>query len=146
MNIPDSVFRDHFVPKDFVKPVIEVGHYFLEWDKASYGIPTNEIADLRKFIGQLESYMTAVLFAAASGIRGLAAKVSRSSDRARLIEVFSPLVTVSYRKERFSYVLNMEVDGASTIERVEQIKISEKSGQSTGLELKSSLGVLLFRR
>lgn len=146
MNIPDTVLKDYLVAREFVKPPIEVGNYYLEWDKTSYGIPANEIADLRKFIGNLSPYVTPVLFSAASGIQSLVSAKTRPGGAARLIQGFSPRITVSYRREKFSYFLSMEVDGSCSIERAEVLRDSERTEKPTVLQLRWKLGELLFRR
>ena len=50
MYIPETIVKEHIIPKDFEKPKIEIGNYYLKWDDKSYGIHQKEISELKGFI------------------------------------------------------------------------------------------------
>ncbi len=50
MDIPESILKDHLIPKNYCKPKIEVQNYYLKWDDESYGIPQKEISELKRFV------------------------------------------------------------------------------------------------
>ncbi|MGI8832385.1 MAG: hypothetical protein ACR2IS_07095, partial [Nitrososphaeraceae archaeon] len=56
MYIPETIVREHIVPKGFEKPKIEIGNYYLKWDDKSYGIHQKEISDVKGFIKDAVSF------------------------------------------------------------------------------------------
>ena len=52
MDISEAILKEHLIPKDYDKPRIEIGNYFLKWhdDNKSYGIHPKEIAELKVFL------------------------------------------------------------------------------------------------
>jgi hypothetical protein len=146
-------------PKDYDKPRIEIGNYFLKWhdDNKSYGIHPREIAELKGFLKKAISFFDTS--------HELLSKLERPKDKGKypLHTGLSPKILLSYRNKdnRVSYELYMGSDGSTFIERVEGIEISNNNNNyilaSKGklpqlhdvkpmLYLKWSLGELLFKR
>ena len=38
------------MPKDYDRPRIVIGNYYLKWNDKSYGIPQKEVHELKRFI------------------------------------------------------------------------------------------------
>ena len=143
MNVPAAVANEYLVPKDYVKPDIKVGNYYMRWYSTSYGIPLKEVARLKRFIVDIAPYLTTVLYETASAIQKSVGEKT-SAKAARLFEdAFSPRVLTSRRMDDIFYTLQMTADGTTTIGRKETIT-SERS--KTGLALSWELGELLFNR
>ncbi len=143
MNVPAAVANEYLVPRDYVKPDIKVGNYYLRWYSSSYGIPQNEVAKLKRFIADIAPYLTTVLYESASTIQR-SVREKTSAKAARLFEdSFSPRVLTSRRMDDIVHTLQMTDDGTTTIGRKETIT-SERS--KTGLALDWELGELLFNR
>ena len=49
MDLPKDVV-DYLLPKDTVKPEIEVGNYRLDWNEVSFGIKHHEVSKLKIFL------------------------------------------------------------------------------------------------
>ena len=143
MNIPAAVANEYLVPRDYVKPDIKVGNYYLRWYSSSYGIPQKEVARLKRFIADIAPYLTTVLYESAGAIQR-SVREKTSAKAARLFEdAFSPRVLTTRRMDDIVYTLQMTDDGTTTIGRMETIT-SEQS--KTGLALGWELGELLFNR
>jgi hypothetical protein len=50
MYIPETIAKEYLNPKEFIKPMIEIGNYYLKWDDASYGVQLKEVAEINEFI------------------------------------------------------------------------------------------------
>jgi len=56
LEIPEPVVKEHLIPKNYEKPKIEIGNYYLEWNDDSYGIYQKEISELKAFLKNTISY------------------------------------------------------------------------------------------
>jgi hypothetical protein len=54
--------REHLIPKNYEKPKIEIGNYYLEWNNDSYGIYQKEISELKAFLKRVISLVGSNLF------------------------------------------------------------------------------------
>ena len=143
LNVPATVSNEYLVPRDFVKPDIKVGNYYLRWDSSSYGIPQKEVVKLKRFVVDIAPYLTTVLYEAASGIQR-SVKEKTGAKEARLFEdAFSPRVLATRKIDGVVYALQMTDDGTTTISRNESIT---SDGSKTTLTLGWDLGELLFNR
>ena len=50
LEIPESIVKEHLIPKNYEKPKIEIDNYYLEWNADSYGIYQKEISELKGFL------------------------------------------------------------------------------------------------
>ncbi|HKZ61147.1 MAG TPA: hypothetical protein VJZ68_01850 [Nitrososphaera sp.] len=143
MNVPAIVANEYLVPKDYVKPDIKVGNYFLNWDSSSYGIAQKEVAELKRFVTDLAAYLSTALYEAAIGIqRNIKAKTGAREAR-RFEEAFSPRLLITRKLDNLVYTLQMRDDGTTIISRNETIT---SDGNKIGLTLGWDLGELLFNR
>ena len=143
MNIPANIAYEYLVPKDYIKPDIKVGNYFLEWDSLSYGIAPNEVAELKRFVTDLAPYLSTTIYEAASGIqRNIREKIGAKEVR-HFEEEFSPRLRITRKIDNLVYALHMTDDGTAIISRNETIT---SEGTKAKLTLGWSLGELLFNR
>jgi hypothetical protein len=137
------------------KPKIEVGNYYIEWNKKSYGISQKEISELKGFLRQIIPYF--------DKIYQLLNSLERPRDREKhqLLKQLFPDIHVSHCSKGclFRYDLYMTTDGSTSIDRTEKIEIIKERSQSqkiyasplnggavSELFLKWRLGELLFDR
>jgi hypothetical protein len=158
LDIPESILKKHLIPKDYEKPRIEIGNYFLKWDddKKSYGIHRREIAELKGFLKK------AIAFLDTSYELLNKLEKPKYKDKYPLHTGLSPLILLSYRNKDHivSYELYMGSDGSTFIDRVERLEVSNNNNDILAdkgklpqlhdikprLYLKWSLGELLFNR
>ena len=144
MEIPNHIANEYILPKDYVKPDIEAGNYYLKWDSSSYGIAQREIAGLRNLINELLPYISSAIFDAAKEIPTMIQKKAAAGGKAMLIdEMFSPELLLTRRKGgNLAYTIRMKSDGTTILTRVEKILL-DNEGQ---ICISWVLGEILFRR
>ena len=159
MYIPETIVREHIVPKDFEKPKIEIGNYYLKWNDKSYGIHQKEISELKGFIKDAVSSFDAYY----ELLNRLERPNFKRKEKMPLHKKLSPYLYLSHRSKNhiICYELYMKRDGATFIDRVEVIEmvnygdndglpnIGHTQGQhfrSVPSYLKWNLGELLFNR
>jgi hypothetical protein len=157
LDIPESILKEHLIPKDYEKPKIEIGNYFLKWDddNKSYGIHPKETPELKRFL------KNAIAFFDTSYELLSKLEKAKYKDKYPLHTGLSPKILLSYRNKDHvvSYELCMGSDGSTFIDRVEGIEISNNNNIIANkgklpkrhdvkptLYLKWSLGELLFNR
>jgi hypothetical protein len=159
LDIPESILKDHLIPKDYCKPKIEVRNYYLKWDDESYGIPQKEISELKKFV----TYAIPFIDVSYEVLNNL--EKPRYRDKYRLYKELSPRIFISHTIKHshiVRYELHMLPDGSTLIERIEGIEeeattSKTKNGNDTKVNpqrrhfkpifyLKWTLGELLFNR
>jgi hypothetical protein len=159
LDISEPILKEYLIPKDYEKPKIEIGNYFLKWDddNKSYGIHLREIAELKRFLKKAIAFLDTSY--------ELLNKLERPKykDKYPLHTGLSPLILLLYtnKDHRVSYELYMRSDGSTIIDRVEAIEISNNNSNNIPankgkllqrhdfkprLYLKWSLGELLFNR
>ena len=143
MNVPAAVANEYLVPKDYVKPDIKVGNYYMRWYSSSYGISLKEVARLKRFIVDIAPYLTTVLYETAIAIQKSVGEKTTAKAARHFDDAFSTRVLTTRRMDNIFYTLQMTADGTTTIGRQETIT-SEQS--KTGLALSWELGELLFNR
>ena len=157
MNITQEIVSQYIIDNGYEKPKIEINNYYLKWNEKCYGISTKEIAELKEFITNVIPYFDAVYKLINSLER------PRSKKRFVLNNKLSPDIHFSHRNKAHSvsYDLYMMSDGATFIDRTEQIIIIPKDDTALTrggnnitqgnigkweLYLKTKLGQLLFNR
>lgn len=125
--------------KDYIKPDIAVGNYYLKWDEQSHGIPQKEMQELKKFIAEIAPHLTTVLYEAAGSIYRIAEEKTGAKEARRMEEMFVPQILATRRRSNFTYNLQMKRDGTTMISRSETV-------ENAALVLSWSLGELLFDR
>lgn len=147
MKIPHAIASDHVIPKDYVRPVIAVGNYYLKWDDASYGIPHKETSELKRFVTEIAPYLTPVLHEAANKIHKIAEEKMGTKESRHIGEAFAPQILATRRRDEITYALQMKRDGTTIISRIEAITIFGEYGKErTAIALRWNLGELLFNR
>jgi len=156
LNITQEIVSQYIIDNGYEKPKIEINNYYLKWNEKCYGISPKEIAELKEFITNVIPYFDAVYKVINSFER------PRSKKRFLLNNKFSPDIHFSHRNKAHlvSYDLYMMSDGATFIDRTEQIIIIPKDDTTLSTEgniaqgnlgklelyLKMKLGQLLFNR
>jgi hypothetical protein len=155
LYIPETIVKEHISPKDFEKPKIEIGNYYLKWDDNSYGIHQKEISDVKGFIKDAVSFFD-TYYELLNRFEGHNYK---HKEKRHLHKKLSPNLYLSHRSKNhiISYELYMKPDGATFIDRVEDIEMANddlsNKGHPQGQHIKSvptylkwNLGELLFNR
>jgi hypothetical protein len=145
--------REHLIPKNYEKPKIEIGNYYLEWNNDSYGIYQKEISELKAFLKNAISYF-GIIFELLSVLQ----KRKHVEKRQLHIELNPLMLILHHNKDHIiCYDLRMASDGSTFIDRLERIDIqrNELLNDSTNINsffkksqfyLKWNLGELLFNR
>ena len=159
LYIPETIVREHIIPKDFEKPKIEIGNYYLKWGDKSYGIHQKEISDLKGFIKDAVSFFDTYY----ELLNRFERPNHKHKEKRPLLKKLSPYLYLYHRGENhiISYELYMKPDGATFIDRVEDIEMvnegyndgQSNKGHAQGQYIKSvptylrwNLGELLFDR
>ena len=131
MYIPEAIAKEYLIPKEFVKPTIEIGNYYLKWDDTSYGVQLKEVSEIKELIKKSIPIFD------------------------------SPQIHLAQRNKNHTigYELYMKSDGSTfiyRIERIETIKIdndnlinkvyAEEDRIKSTVFIKWMLGELLFNR
>ncbi|MFY9795960.1 MAG: hypothetical protein WAK17_21080 [Candidatus Nitrosopolaris sp.] len=154
MQIPESVVKEHLIPKNYEKPKIEIGNYYLGWIDDSYGIYQKEISELKTFLKNAISYF-GIIFELLSDLQK-----SKHVGKRQLHKEFNPFILILHHNKDhiISYDLYMASDGTTFIDRLERIEIQRneellKHGRNINghltksrFHLKWNLGELLFNR
>ncbi len=154
MEIPEPVVKEHLIPKNYEKPKIEIGNYYLEWDDHSYGIYQKEISELKAFFKNAISHF-GIIFEVLSDLQR-----SKHVGKRQLQKEFNPFILILHHNKDhiISYDLYMALDGTTFIDRLERIEIQRteellKDGTNFNsrftkslFHLKWNLGELLFNR
>jgi hypothetical protein len=138
-----------------VKPRIEIGNYYLEWDDKSYGIYQKEISELKGFLKNVIPYFDAIYQLLQSLGR------PRSKEKYGLDKQLFPDIHISHNNQGrlIMYHLYMVFDGSTFIDRTEKLEVVNEDEVSSrkvnvrprnyidsGLFLEWKLGQLLFNR
>jgi hypothetical protein len=162
LDIPDSILKEHLIPKDYYKPKIEIQNYYLKWNDESYGMPQKEISELKRFVTNAIPF-----FEMSYEVMNNFDK-PRYKDKYRLYKELSPRICISHTNKHshtVRYELHMLSDGSTFIERIEGIEEEEATTKTKNdndsivkkvnlqrhhvkpiFYLKWTLGELLFNR
>jgi hypothetical protein len=143
LEIPNHIANEYIIPKDYVKPDIAAGNYYLEWDSSSYGIAQREIAGLRNLINELLPHISSAIYDAAKEIPTIIQKKTATGKAMLIDEMFSPELLLTRRKGRnLAYTIRMKSDGTTILTRTEKILLDNERQ----ICVSWLLGEILFRR
>jgi hypothetical protein len=161
LDIPQSILKEHLIPKDYYKPKIEIRNYYLKWNNESCGVSQKEINELKKFL------TNAIPFFDTSYELLNSFDKPKYKDKYRLYKELSPNIHISYANKHSSpnivrYELHIHPDGSTFIDRIEGIEpiTTTENDNDTAVKkvdvqgyqvkpifyLKWNLGELLFNR
>ena len=155
MKITEDIVGQYIISNEYVKPRIEIGHYYLEWNYKSYGIYQKEMSDLKGFLKNVIPYFDAIYQLLHSLER------PRGKEKYGLDKQLFPDIHVSHNNQGhlIRYDLYMISDGSSFIHRTEKLEVVNEGEESStkvnvrpgnyidsGLSLEWKLGQLLFNR
>ena len=154
MDIPESILKDHLIPKDYYKPNIEVRNYYLKWNDESYGIPQKEIPELKRFVTNAIPFFD-ISYEVLNNL-----EKPRYRDKYRFDKGLSPRIYISYTIKHshiVKYELHMLSDGSTLIERTERLEATtsktndiivnpQRRHFKSIFHVKWTLGELLFNR
>lgn len=122
MNIPQPILEEYLVPKDYYKPKIEIKNYFLKWKTESYGIPQNEINELKRFLTNVFPFFDTSFELLNSFEK------AKYKNKYRLNKELYPVIKISYANKHVNhnnivmYEIYMNADGSTFIGRIESIQ------------------------
>jgi len=136
---------EYIIPKDYVKPDISVGNYYLKWDDSSCGIARKEVAELKGLINDLLPHISSTIYEAAKEIH-TAIEENTKGPQTRRIESFSPELLLSRRREGVTYTVRMKRDGTTLLHRSEAVVVIDNGTRKVLLEICWVIGEFLFDR
>lgn len=155
MKITEDIVGQYIISNEYVKPRIEIGHYYLEWNDKSYGIYQKEMSELKGFLKNIIPYFDAIYQMLHSLER------PRGKKKYGLDKRLFPDIHVSHNNQGhlISYDLYMISDGSTFINRTEKLEVVNEGEESSkkvnvrpmdqvdsGLSIEWKLGQLLFNR
>ena len=157
MYIPETIAKEYLIPKEFIKPMIEIGNYYLKWEDASYGVQLKEVPEIKEFIKNA----IPIFDSSYKLLNSLERSEYKHKEKHRFRKLLSPQIHLSQRNKNYiiGYELYMKFDGSTFIyrvEKIETIKIDnnnpinevrpEKDQTKSTVFIKWKLGELLFNR
>jgi hypothetical protein len=155
LKITEDIVGQYITSNGYVKPRIEIGNYYLEWDDKSYGIYQKEMSELKGFLKSVIPYFDAIYQMLHSLER------PRGKKKYGLDKQLFPDIHVSHNNQGhlIRYDLYMISDGSTFIDRTEKLEVVNEGGESSkkvnvrpknhvdsGLSLEWKLGQLLFNK
>jgi len=155
LKITEDIVGQYIISNEYVKPRIEIGHYYLEWNDKSYGIYQKEMSELKGFLKNIIPYFDAIYQMLHSLER------PRGKKKYGLDKRLFPDIHVSHNNQGhlISYDLYMISDGSTFINRTEKLEVVNEGEESSkkvnvrptdqvdsGLSIEWKLGQLLFNR
>jgi len=155
LKITKDIVAQYIISNEYVKPRIEIGHYYLEWNDKSYGIYQKEMSELKGFLKNIIPYFDAIYQMLHSLER------PRGKKKYGLDKRLFPDIHVSHNNQGhlISYDLYMISDGSTFINRTEKLEVVNEGEESSkkvnvrptdqvdsGLSIEWKLGQLLFNR
>ena len=155
MYIPETIAKEYLIPKEFIKPMIEIGNYYLKWDDASYGVQLKEVPEIKEFIKNA----IPIFDLSYELLNSIERSEHKHKEKRRFRKLLSPQIHLSQKNKNhiIGYELYMKFDGSTFIYRVEEIetiKINnlinkvhpKKDHIKSTVFIKWKLGELLFNR
>jgi hypothetical protein len=157
LYIPEAIAKEYLTPKEFIKPTIEIGNYYLKWDDASYGVQIKEVSEIKEFIRR----SIPIFDASYELLNSLERYKHKQKEKYRFSKSLSPQIHLAQRNKNHTigYELYMKFDGSTfiyRIERIETIKIGNDNPMNevcpvedhikSTVFIKWMLGELLFNR
>ena len=155
MKIREDIVAQYIISNGYVKPRLEIGNYYLEWNDKSYGIYQKEISELKGFLKNVIPYFDAI-YQLLHSLERPKRKEKYGLDK----QLFPDIHISHYNQGRIiSYHLYMKSDGSTFIHRTEKLELVNEGEESSkkvnvrprnridsGLSLDWKLGQLLFNR
>ncbi|HZA08127.1 MAG TPA: hypothetical protein VE619_10520, partial [Nitrososphaeraceae archaeon] len=119
MDIPESILKEHLVPKEYYKPKIEIQNYYLKWNDESYGISQKEIPELKRFVTNAIPFFD-MSYEVLNNL-----EKPKYKNKYRLYKELSPCIFISHTNKHshtIRYELHMLSDGSTFIERIEGVE------------------------
>jgi hypothetical protein len=157
LYIPETIAKEYLIPKEFIKPMIEIGNYYLKWEDASYGVQLKEVPEIKEFIKNA----IPIFDSSYKLLNSLERSEYKHKEKHRFRKLLSPQIHLSQRNKNhiIGYELYMKFNGSTFIyrvEKIETIKIDnnnpinevrpEKDQTKSTVFIKWKLGELLFNR
>jgi hypothetical protein len=157
LYIPETIAKEYLIPKEFIKPMIEIGNYYLKWEDASYGVQLKEVPEIKEFTKNA----IPIFDSSYKLLNSLERSEYKHKEKHRFRKLLSPQIHLSQRNKNhiIGYELYMKFDGSTFIyrvEKIETIKIDnnnpinevrpEKDQTKSTVFIKWKLGELLFNR
>jgi hypothetical protein len=60
LKITEDIVGQYIISNGYVKPRIEIGNYYLEWNNKSYGIYQKEMSELKGFLKKVIPYFDVI--------------------------------------------------------------------------------------
>jgi hypothetical protein len=155
LKITKDIVAQYIISNEYVKPRIEIGNYYLEWNDKSYGIYQKEMSELKGFLKNVIPYFESIYQLLQSLGR------PRGKEKYGLGKQLFPDIHVSHNNQGrlIRYDLYMISDGATFIVRTEKLEVVDEWEESStevnvrprnhvdsGLSIEWKLGQLLFNR
>jgi hypothetical protein len=165
LDILERTIKDSLLSKQYHKPWIEVGNYYLKWnEEKTYGIQQNEISEVKGFLKDAIPF-----FDASYEILNNLQKSNYKDKKYHRHKELFPCLCFSHRNKdhMVSYELHIANDGSTFLDRIEKIKAIDNNvmnsdnklltseddsakasqhGKKNIIHLKWNLGELLFNR
>jgi hypothetical protein len=159
LYIPEAIAKEYLIPKEFIKPTIEIGNYYLKWDDASYGVQLKEVPEIKEFIKK----SIPIFDSSYELLNSIERSKDKQKEKHRFPKSLSPpQIHLAQRSKNHTigYELYMKFDGSTfiyRIERIETIKIDngnpindqvcpDEDHTKSTVFIKWMLGELLFNR
>jgi len=155
LKITEDIVGQYITSNGYVKPRIEIGNYYLEWNDKSYGIYQKEMSELKGFLKNIIPYFDAIYQMLHSLER------PRGKKKYGLDKRLFPDIHLSHNNQGrlIRYRLYMKSDGSTFIVRTEKLEVVDEREESStevnvrprnhvdsGLSIEWKLGQLLFNR
>jgi hypothetical protein len=155
LKITEDIVGQYITSNEYVKPRIEIGNYYLEWNDKSYGIYQKEISELKGFLKNIIPYFDVIYQLLYSLER------PRGKKKYGLDKRLFPDIHLSHNNQGhlIKYDLYMKSDGSTFIDRTEKLEVVNEGEESSkngnvrpmdhlysGLSIEWKLGQLLFNR
>jgi hypothetical protein len=155
LKITEDIVGQYSISNGYVKPRIEIGNYYLEWNNKSYGIYQKEMSELKGFLKKVIPYFDVIYQLLYSLER------PRGKEKYGLDKRLFPDIHVSHNNQvhLIRYDLYMISDGSTFIDRTEKLEVVNEGEESSttvnvrpgndvdsGLSIEWKLGQLLFNR
>jgi hypothetical protein len=155
LKITEDIVGQYITSNGYVKPRIEIGNYYLEWNDKSYGIYQNEISELKGFLKKVIPYFD-VIYQLLYNLERPRGKEKYGLDKRLFPDIH---VSHSNQGRLIRYRLYMKSDGSTFIDRTEKLEVVNEGEESSkkvnvrpmdhvdsGLSIEWKLGQLLFNR
>jgi hypothetical protein len=158
LHIPETIAKEYLIPKEFIKPKIEMGNYYLKWDDTSYGVQLKEVPEIKEFIKK----SIPIFDSSYELLNNLERSTHKQKEKHRFPKSLPPpQIHLAQRNKNHTigYELYMKLDGSTFIYRIERIETikndndnpinevyAEEDRIKSTVFIKWMLGELLFNR